>query len=92
MLDDICNYSNVGVRECIIAYSEHTVRISEFWYGLVHVHMSKTPDVSTIVELSSISGEMGKERARERFKRGRTMGRFRSTDRGKDNWGLGRSK
>ena len=45
----------------VIAYTEHADRISELWYGLIHVHlMSKTPDVSTNIELSSITGEVGK--------------------------------
>ena len=31
--------------------------ISELWYGLINVHlMSKTPDVSLNIELSSIGG------------------------------------
>ena len=42
----------------VIAYTEHTDRISELWYGLIHVHiMSKTPDVSTNIELL-FSGEL----------------------------------
>ena len=52
-------------------------------YGLIHMYlMSKTPDVSTNIELSSISGEVGKEEEREVFfQRGRTMGQSRSRER-----------
>ena len=44
-------------------------RVSELWYGFIHVHlMSNTPDVLTNIESSSISGEVGKENRERVFK------------------------